>query len=329
MKHWRTSILVLIVAVAGLFLSQPQVAAAQSLPVVEVVLFHSPTCPHCHFVIESVLPPLEETYGDRLNVSLINVQETLANRLFERALAAYEVEASRQGVPLMIVADEVLVGSAEIPDRLPALIDASIAQGGSGLPAINGLETFLASQSDAVEVGQPDGFGLAAAVFAFLVVSLGFTGWRWWSIRPKWHTLSQIKSPTIVWLAILGLAITAYLSYVELTSSAAICGTVGNCDLVQQSEFAKLFGIPLAFIGLGAYATIGIGWLIQMYATDFTGPPTAVLLSLAVISALFSVYLTSVELFVIHAVCMWCLGSAIVAGGLLLVISNDAMPSVR
>jgi hypothetical protein len=115
-------------------------------------------------------------------------------------------------------------------------------------------------------------------------------------------------------LALIGLLVAAYLAYIETTNTAAICGPVGDCNTVQQSPYASLFGVlPIGVLGMIGYVGILSGWLFMQY-----GPPdwrTYASLSIWALAAggtLFSIYLTFLEPFVIGATCMWCLTSAMV-----------------
>ena len=110
-----------------------------------------------------------------------------------------------------------------------------------------------------------------------------------------------------------------YLSFVEMSQSEAVCGPVGDCNTVQQSPYATLFGfLPIGVLGLLGYCMIGIAWL----AANF-GPKTyqresrLILIGLTAIGTVFSIYLTFLEPFVIGATCAWCLTSAIVITALL------------
>jgi uncharacterized membrane protein len=121
-------------------------------------------------------------------------------------------------------------------------------------------------------------------------------------------------------LAIIGLGASIYLTYVEVTHTRALCGPVGDCNTVQSSPYAKLFGIvPIGVVGSIGYIAILVAWLWRRLRTDalakIAGP---ILFGMALFGTLFSVYLTYLELFVIHAVCIWCLSSAIIITVLML-----------
>lgn len=112
-------------------------------------------------------------------------------------------------------------------------------------------------------------------------------------------------------LAAVGLADSLYLVWVHATASALAC-PIGNCDLVNASPYARAWGFPVAGIGaagylvllaLGAMAWRAEGeerrrWLGLAFAASLGG-------------VLYSAYLTYLELFVIRAICFWCVVSAI------------------
>jgi uncharacterized membrane protein len=115
-------------------------------------------------------------------------------------------------------------------------------------------------------------------------------------------------------LAVAGLVVAGYLSFVGTTGVDAVCGPVGDCNVVQSSSYAKLFGVvPNGILGLLAYLAILVAWAVARFtsgrATDIA---TLVVFGMAVVGTLFSIYLTFLEPFVIGATCAWCLSSAII-----------------
>jgi uncharacterized membrane protein len=107
----------------------------------------------------------------------------------------------------------------------------------------------------------------------------------------------------IAGLALLGLAISIYLTWIHYAGIDPVCTGVSDCERVQSSEYAELVGIPVAVIGIVGYAAI----LASLWAR---AELTALLAYLAVA---FSAYLTWAELFQIEAICQWCVASAIVS----------------
>ena len=111
--------------------------------------------------------------------------------------------------------------------------------------------------------------------------------------------------------SLLGLAIAAYLTYVHYAELRPVCVGGGRaCEQVQNSPQAHLLGTPVAVLGLAGYA----GTLLS---AALSGEGGRVLGALLAISGLaFSLYLTYEELFAIHAVCQWCVASALVMASL-------------
>jgi thiol-disulfide isomerase/thioredoxin len=109
-------------------------------PVVHAILFYSPSCPHCHQVMTEVLPPLEKQYGNQLQVLEVDTSTPEGSQLYQSAVAHFNVTQDRRGVPTLIVDSIVLVGSGEIPQYLPSLIERGLKQeGGVDWPAIPGF----------------------------------------------------------------------------------------------------------------------------------------------------------------------------------------------
>lgn len=122
-------------------------------------------------------------------------------------------------------------------------------------------------------------------------------------------------------LALIGMLISTYmlLYHVGLIGSI-MCGT-GGCQTVQNSPWADVLGVPVPLIGLLGYGVLFLAALIGTRAGGLADRRiAAVLVTGAVIGAGFSIYLTYLEMYVIHAWCRWCIGSAVVAGLLFLAV---------
>jgi uncharacterized membrane protein len=141
--------------------------------------------------------------------------------------------------------------------------------------------------------------------------------------RPAWH---EVAIPV---LCLAGLGVAGYLAYVETTQVEAVCGPIGDCNTVQQSEYARLFGlIPIGSLGVAGYVAIAAIWLARRV---WRGPLAMLLgwtmFAMCLFGAFFSIYLTYLEPFVIGAVCSWCLTSAVIITVLLwLAPSPDRVP---
>ena len=113
--------------------------------------------------------------------------------------------------------------------------------------------------------------------------------------------------PAIAALAVAGIGIAAYLTYVHYADVEAACvAGGGSCEKVQTSDYADLLGVPVALLGLVGYALI----LASVWVRGDAGRLAGAVLALAGFG--FSAYLTYRELFTIDAICQWCVASAVV-----------------
>jgi uncharacterized membrane protein len=110
-------------------------------------------------------------------------------------------------------------------------------------------------------------------------------------------------------LAVVGLAIAAYLVYTRYADVRLIC-TTGACETVQHSRYAKLLGVPVALIGLAGYASILAAALARGDAARAAG------VALTVGAAAFAAYLLVIQVAVIGAICQWCVASDVVVSAL-------------
>ncbi|MCP4210661.1 MAG: vitamin K epoxide reductase [Halieaceae bacterium] len=362
----------------------PTGVQADDQAVVRAVLFYSPTCPHCHKVIDEDLSPLQKQYGDQLRIALINVATDAGRDLYLAAAAEVPIADNQRGVPAMVVGDTLLVGSYDIPTRFPGIIEAGLAENGIAWPAITGMDTvgaeldaqfetipvveevaesaaleeqpaeesaqaiaevsesadpIIAEESQAPAAVAEDAIVLAgedgvmqqagimdllridpvAAVVAILVLLLMIASVLIAAITWLRHGLtSEVAKGWQVWiipaLSVVGLLVAGYLAFVETTETAAVCGPVGDCNTVQQSSYARLFGVlPIGVLGIAGYLVVLALWAWQRYgAVEHTAKTVWLLPAVALTGVLFSIYLTALELFVIIAVCMWCITSAII-----------------
>lgn len=113
-------------------------------------------------------------------------------------------------------------------------------------------------------------------------------------------------------LAVIGLGISLYLTYIYTSNGVAICLGSGGCETVQHSPYAWIMGIPIPTLGAGAYLLVLVLTLLAWRGGDRQEAMLLGLFGTSLIGLLFSAYLTYLELFVIHAICLWCVVSAIV-----------------
>jgi uncharacterized membrane protein len=451
-RHWSLLAL-LLVPPAAWGQAAPSVAAASPAAVVHAVLFYSPTCPHCHKVMTVDLPPLVQRYGTQLQIATVNVTTAGGQALYQATVAHFALPDSRLGVPALVVGSRVLVGSQEIPDELPGLVDRGLAAGGIGWPDVPEIRQAVAQTEQAarreaarqqivaaesarvagdaaprpaaaaaraeapttipapaaaatradtpasaprdtaankqaapenagtggrvptappapahpagtpppaVERGAPTPGDTGRAITAMTSISgdppSGATArmgaWERFRLDPVGNSaalavlLAMVAALTLVCLALLGrrvplpaapswvvpvlcvagLGVASYLAVVEVTGARAVCGPVGDCNTVQQSEYARLFGVlPVGVLGMVGYVGMVGSWLLGLLGRGSVARAGRLgAWGAALVATAFSVYLTFLEPFVIGATCAWCLSSALIATLLLLLLTPAA-----
>jgi uncharacterized membrane protein len=103
-----------------------------------------------------------------------------------------------------------------------------------------------------------------------------------------------------------GVAVAAYLTWVHFQPDSLICTGGGGCEKVQDSEYSVIAGIPVAVLGLGAWvAALALAlWDSELARTLLT--------ALSLVALAFAVYLVILQLFVIDAICVWCMVNDVV-----------------
>jgi uncharacterized membrane protein len=112
---------------------------------------------------------------------------------------------------------------------------------------------------------------------------------------------------TMIALTLIGLGVASYLTYVHYAGIKPACSLGGSCELVQTSAYSHLAGVPVALMGLIGYVSILL--LLLLPETETTRFATVAVTS---VGFGFSAYLTYRELFSIHAICEWCVSSAVI-----------------
>lgn len=297
--------------------------------VAHAVLFYSPTCSHCYEVINNHLPPILDKYGDQLIIIGINTTVPEGQALYQSAVTEFNILEDRIGVPTLIIGDNVLVGQYEIPTMLPTLVDSYLEKGGIGWPSITGLSEILIKgeypesttqatpeTSSWIDKFRNDIFGNSFSLIMLMIMTTSVVRSIIGVQKYKSKPLHQSRIPTLVVpiLSIIGILVAGYLTYIETTNSIALCGPVGDCNLVQQSEYATIFGLlPVGVLGLIGYIFIISFWILYTYGPSSQAEYSfLVLWSLSAGGTIFSMYLTFLEPFIIGATCMWCLTSALI-----------------
>ena len=179
------------------------------------------------------------------------------------------------------------------------------------------LLVVVQSLMPAESIPRSDGFILAIAIMAGMVIVMVYSVitlaiGKTFSLPPWADWLFPI-------LIVIGIAVASYLSYIETQSVTAACGPIGDCNTVQSSRYAKLFDVlPIGVLGLLGYLGLLGAWLVRKFIPRFEKTATIGFWSIALFAVIFSLYLTYLEPFVIRAVCIWCLISAVIMTLLLL-----------
>lgn len=291
-----------------------------------MVYFSSPTCPFCTVVAERDLGPLKEAHGDALRILTVDTTTEQGRAALQGMWAHYEVAPGRRGVPTVVINDVLLVGAGEIPEKLPGLIAEGVKAGGFGWSAIPGLEGLLAADfsSELSQVAPPaaspdwrarfagdlpGNYVSTALLILMLLLALVMLPRRAW----QGELSRKATFPLKVTVASVGLAVALYLSYGETSQEDLICGPIGQCNVVQHSDLAMLFGvIPVAVLGALAYATLLGIYLYRRWSTSkFARLMPLASFGLTLVGFVFSILLTFWQPFVIGATCIWCLASAV------------------
>jgi uncharacterized membrane protein len=321
-------------------------------------------------VINDTIIPLVEKYGDQLQIIAIDVTQQQGQTLFLSAIQKFNLDSA--GVPFLVIDDTYLIGSEDIPNKFPGLIETYLTQGGVDFPNITGLQEMIskaqeadnataaastqsetlqtqpvpatASPADASPTAIPniviDHGGTSTWLDTFtrdpagntlsVLVLIGMLGAIAWTVTLFKTTNGIHLKGNWAWviplLCVIGFGVAGYLTYVEITQVSAVCGPVGDCNTVQQSEYARLFGIlPIGVLGLFGYVTIFIAWLVTQFTRDRLADLAAIsIFAMTALGTLFSIYLTFLEPFVIGATCAWCLSSAILMTALMLLSVGPA-----
>ncbi len=236
-------------------------------------------------------------------------------------------EAATPTSPPTAESEVALVEEVETAVPSPSPIAQNEAPVGQSLETI---DTTTMTETETAPPPDPIGFALGWLVLLGLLAVLLFCVWQlgghWAALTQADGALDQNKGRTVLlWvLIVIGLIVSGYLAYVEMTQVTAVCGPVGECNLVQSSPYAQIMGIPIAVLGLLFYVAVAGLWLLQRVESVRHWVVLA-LVALALFGTLFSLYLTLLELLVIGAICMWCLTSAVATGLICLLVTTGVV----
>jgi uncharacterized membrane protein len=287
--------------------------------VVRATLFTTLDCRDCQLEVGAALGPLREKYGEQFEVRTLDIVTSEDVEYLYQLAEYYGISRQEVDLPLIIVGEHLLVGE-QMAAELPDLVDSYLATGGvdwPSLPVRPGTVLPADTETTASATVHSNGFVLAIVIMTLMAAALIYSLIAFW--RGEAFSLPARADWLIPALIVIGIGVAGYLSYVETQSVSAVCGPVGDCNAVQQSRYAKLFDIlPVGVLGLLGYIVLLSAWLVQKFIPKLKKASAIGFWGLAFLAVIFSLYLTYLEPFVIRAVCIWCLSSAMIVTLLLL-----------
>jgi uncharacterized membrane protein len=296
---------------------------------VHAVLLSTPDCHDCQLIVAQVLKLAREDFNGHFTVETMDIVTSADVDYLYQVGAAFGLAKDEVELPLLIVGNQVLVNE-EIPGRLPELLETTLEAGGADRPLMPAradvAETSIppAHQVAAPAEMRDNGFALAIVILVLMAAALiyslaSFAAGKTFSL-PGW---AELLIPVLI---VIGIGVAGYLSYVETQAVAAVCGPVGDCNAVQSSPYARLFGVlPVGVLGLLGYLALLTARLAGHFLPRLAKPAALAFWGLAIFAVIFSIYLTYLEPFVIKAVCAWCLASAVIVTLLLLLGTPPAI----
>jgi uncharacterized membrane protein len=302
-------------------------------PDVRAVLFYKPSSSQSGELFAFYLPALYERYGTRIEVSGIDFSQPAGERAYRAAAERLNLPPRPGDQPIVVVADRAIVGliaiAATLGDNFETLAESPNAAQWPAIAALEelrtgGVEDIKArvaargslssgdppaqSRTDELRLSDRIANGLAVLVLFGMVAALIHSLVR---LRQQGGTTARFGPWALLIPLLLGLAISGYMAYTALAEVPLMCGPIGSCAEVQDSEYAKLFGIPMGVVGLVGYSIVLASWLTALYLSPAGGGWYWLPWAVALFGVLFSLRLTALEPFVIGAACLWCLGSAV------------------
>lgn len=120
-------------------------------------------------------------------------------------------------------------------------------------------------------------------------------------------------------ISIIGLLDSIYLLIIKISRNPLLCiQGVGDCWSVNTSKYSEVYGIPVSIFGTLGYLVISLLILIIRYNTALEKTASYLFFGFSSIGFLYSIYLTYVEIFVLKALCPFCILSAVIMSVLFL-----------
>jgi uncharacterized membrane protein len=113
-------------------------------------------------------------------------------------------------------------------------------------------------------------------------------------------------------LVMVGAIDSAYLAFLKFTGMVAACSDIGDCEAVNNSKYAEIGGIPLALLGLLGYLAILAFLVLETRFPSWRDGLHLGVFGFTLAGTIYSTYLTYIEIAVLHAICPYCVVSAVV-----------------
>jgi uncharacterized membrane protein len=125
-------------------------------------------------------------------------------------------------------------------------------------------------------------------------------------------------------LALAGIFISLYLTLYKIGIIGELSCSIGSCETVNTSKWSRFLGLPVAAWGLLFYLDVfGVALVGTTRRFELEPAISLVLVGEAAVGVLFSAWLTYLELGVIHAICIWCVTSAVIVTAILVTAIGD------
>lgn len=135
-------------------------AQADTGAVVRMIYFTAEDCPHCNAILDEVLKPLQDRYGDQLQIKVVEVSEPANYEMLIRIEEMFSVPPEERGLPTLVLDDHVLIGEEAIRDQLPCIYESCLGAGGTSWPAIPGLDDVSVADAGGLGGGLDPGVEL-------------------------------------------------------------------------------------------------------------------------------------------------------------------------
>jgi len=125
-------------------------------------------------------------------------------------------------------------------------------------------------------------------------------------------------------LALAGIFVSLYLTLYKLGVIGELSCSIGSCETVNTSKWSRFLGLPVAAWGLFFYLDVfAVALLSSLPRFEDERAFSLVLVAESAVGVLFSAWLTYLELGVIHAICIWCMMSAVIVTAILITSVAD------